>query len=421
MDRLNVVVRTGYPDFLDLPWHVPLADWEHERLVTVVTGIHRHVVRFVQYPDGMFALKELPGDLAAHEFDTLTWMAEEELPAVTAVGGVYGRHTPDGTALPDVVITEHLAFSLPYRALFVGPSMPDLHGKLLEAFAELLVRLHLAGLWWGDCSLSNTLFRRDAGLLSAYLVDTETAEVREQLTDGQREHDLILAEENVLGELLDLAAGETLQPDVDPVETVHRVRAIYEALWQELTSDEVFSSNERYRIAERLSRLNDLGFDVERIHLTSEGEGYRLALDPHVVEPGHHRRRLARLTGLHVQENQARRMLNDIATQCSLRAAQTGVEISVQAGSLRWLTETYEPTLAMVPPELRLRLDPPEIYHQILEHRWFLSEQAGRDVGLDVAVESYVNEFLSNAPAEGRVLEGEDTAAMIRLPLDPSE
>src|SRR4029078_9599602 len=122
--------------------------------------------------------------------------------------------------LDAVLITRHLDYALPYRALFSGHAVPDLRTHLLNAFAELLVRLHLGGFFWGDCSLSNTLFRRDAGALSAYLVDAETGEPTEQLRDGQRSHDLLVAEDNVAGELLDLeAAAVGLPPDLDPHET----------------------------------------------------------------------------------------------------------------------------------------------------------------------------------------------------------
>ena len=69
----------------------------------------------------------------------------------------------------------------------------------------LLVRLHLAGFFWGDVSLSNTLFRRDAGAFAAYLVDAETGELHDRLSDGQREHDLDIARVNIAGELMDLA------------------------------------------------------------------------------------------------------------------------------------------------------------------------------------------------------------------------
>ncbi len=75
---------------------------------------------------------------------------------------------------------------------------------MANALALLLVRLHLLGFWWGDCSLSNTLFRRDADQFAAYLVDAETGEFQTRLTDGQREHDLEISLFNVAAELEDL-------------------------------------------------------------------------------------------------------------------------------------------------------------------------------------------------------------------------
>ena len=220
------------------------------------------------------------------------------------------RHEPEA-----VLITRHLDFSLPYRLLFSGPGVADLRNSLLDALAELLVRIHLAGFFWGDCSLSNTLFRRDAGTLSAYLVDAETGDLHPQLSTGQRAHDLQIAEENVAGELLDLEAADVGLPSgLDPLETAAEVPRRYEALWSELTREDVFGPDETYRIDERLRRLNELGFDVEEVQLVGDAGGQTLRLNPQVVEPGHHRRRLHTLTGLDVQENQARRLLNDLAT-----------------------------------------------------------------------------------------------------------
>ena len=68
---LQLLARTGNPDFLDLPWEQPLDLWEHERIVEVVRGIHRHVVRFVDYDGRIYALKELPERLARREYGLL--------------------------------------------------------------------------------------------------------------------------------------------------------------------------------------------------------------------------------------------------------------------------------------------------------------------------------------------------------------
>jgi Domain of unknown function (DUF4032)/Lipopolysaccharide kinase (Kdo/WaaP) family len=399
----RLVARTGHPDFLDLPWEEPLEEWTSVRLVEVERGIGRHVVRFVDYDGALYALKELPPRLAEREYRLLRGLAEVGLPAVESVGIVTNR----GETEEAVLITRYLDFSLPYRLVLQRRVLPAPLESLLDAYAELLVRLHLTGFYWGDCSLSNALFRRDAGALSAYLVDAETAESHEQLSQGQRLHDLEIAQENLVGELLDLEEELGREGERDPFELADEVGLRYRGLWAELTSDEVFALDEQFRVNERLRRLNDLGFDVDEIEVQRTAEGYRLELHSQVVEPGHHRRLLRRLTGLIAQENQARRLLNDItAFRAQLeRSGKRPVSDAALAG--RWLTDMFEPTIAAIPEELWGKREAAELYHELLEHRWYLSERAGRDVGLDKAIRSYAD-TLRTAPDERRVVVGEN-------------
>jgi len=380
---------------------VPLEDWESERIVNLIRGISRHVVRFVEYDGALYALKELPERPARREYTLLRRLEGQGLPVVEAVGLVTER--PDD--LDAVLITRHLEYSLPYRALFAGRAIPDLRTHLLNALAELLTRLHLRGFFWGDCSLSNTLFRRDAGALSAYLVDAETGELHGRLSDGQRSYDIEIAQTNVVGELLDVEAEVGLPEGLDPDEVGDEVVRRYETLWYELTREETFAADERYKLDERLHRLNELGFDIEEIQLEANGGGYTLQLDPHVVEPGHHRHRLLRLTGLDAEENQARRMLNDIARfrEAVERREKRTLPEAVVAAS--WRDEIFEPTVAAVPEELWVHLPAAEVFHQVLEHRWFLSERAGKDVGIGEAVRDYVLSVLPRKPAERVVID----------------
>jgi hypothetical protein len=264
--------------------------------------------------------------------------------------------------------------------------------------------LHLGGFFWGDCSLSNSLFRRDAGGLTAYLVDAETAEAHPTLSDGQRRHDIAIAEENLVGELLDVEAAQRLPEGLDPEQTAADLCGVYDALWSELTREEVFGAEEGYRIAERLRRLNALGFDVEEIELVAAPEGYRLRLEPRVVEPGHHRRRLLMLTGLDVEENQARRLLNDLTEFRAQLERTQGREVAESVAAYRWLNEVWEPALTAVPEELRGKLQPAEVYLEILNHKWFMSAGAGHDVGMDDAIASYVDNVLRFVPDERAIL-----------------
>jgi hypothetical protein len=404
--EFQLVARTGHSTFLDLPWDEPLEQWQSERFVTLIRGISRHVVRFVEYDGALYALKELPERPARREWTLLRRLESQSLPVVEAVGIVTGRGELDA-----VLITRHLEYSLPYRALFAGAAIPDLRRHLLNALVELLTRLHLRGFFWGDCSLSNTLFRRDAGALTAYLVDAETGELHGSLSDGQREYDLDIAQTNVIGELLDVDAEVGLPADLDPDETGAEIVRGYEALWGELTREEVFGADERFKVDERLHRLNALGFDVEEIQLDSTPAGYRLRLDPHVVEPGHHRHRLLRLTGLDAQENQARRMLNDLARYREALERTENRTLPESVVASRWRDEVFEPTVAAVPDELWGRLPAAEIFHQVIEHRWFLSEQARKDVGIAEAVRKYVSSELPTRPPERVILAVDEDAA----------
>jgi tRNA A-37 threonylcarbamoyl transferase component Bud32 len=382
---------------LTLPWREPLEQWTDERIQEIPQrGISRHVVRFVAEGGDFYALKEIPERYARREYQLLRHLKELGIPAVEVLGAVVER--PDD--LDAVLVTRFLDYSSSFRALFANPRGGHLTDRLLDAQVELLARLHLAGFVWGDCSLSNTLFRFDAGALSAYLVDAETAEVHERLSDGQRRYDLDVAFERVAGELLDLQAGEMLSEDVDPVEVASSLVARYDALWCELTSEEVMQPHEqRYRIADRIRRLNDLGFDVDEVELIEDaGGGNRLKLTTRVAEPGHHRRDLFARTGLDVQENQARRLLADIASFRAWMEQVEGRRVPEVVAAARWLTEVYQPVVDGIPAHLRSRLDPPEVFHEILEHRWFLSEGAGRDVGTTAAARDYFSRVLPEVP-----------------------
>ncbi|MGI8624423.1 MAG: DUF4032 domain-containing protein, partial [Solirubrobacteraceae bacterium] len=313
------------------------------------------------------------------------------------------------------LITRHLQFSLPYRALFSRTLHTNTANRLVDALPALLVRLYLAGFSWGDCSLSNTLFRRDAGAFAAYLVDAETGDLHPQLSDGQRAYDLEIARVNIIGEMFDLEAGELLHESVDPFVTGAQLVARYTQLWSELTEPEDFEQGERYRIDARIRRLNSLGFDVAELDISTDFDGQRVQIQPKVVDPGHHARRLLRLTGLDVEENQARRLLNDLDTY---RAASNQQREDEEIVAHQWLTTVFEPFLRAVPRDLRGKLEPAEVCHEGLEHRWFLSERAGRDVGLSTAGDSYVADVLALKPDEKAVLGTrpgaglEDTAEM---------
>jgi hypothetical protein len=405
---LELTASRPDPALLDLPWSVPLEDWPADRLAALPRGISRHTVRFVRVSNRVLAVKEIKVDLARREYAMLRNLERMDLPCVEPFGVVSGRVTADGLPLDACLLTRHLQYSLPYRALYSQALRPDTAQRLIDALAVLLVRLHLAGFWWGDVSLSNTLFRRDAGAFAAYLVDAETGELRPTLSTGQREHDLEIARVNIAGELMDLEAGGFLEEVADPLEVSEGIVDRYRKLWSALTESERFETGDRWRVEERIRRLNDLGFDIDELAMSTDLDGTTIQIQPKVVDAGHHSRRLLRLTGLDVEENQARRLLNDLD---SYRAATDRQNEDEELVAHEWLVAVYEPSVRAVPRELAGKLEPAELFHEVLEHRWYMSERAGTDVPIRLAVRDYIDQVLPAKPDEKAVL-GVDTVEM---------
>lgn len=364
-------------------------------------GLSRHTVRFAHLGDHVIAIKETLLDLAKREYEVLKKLEKLDVPCVEPFAIISNRKDEAGNELPAVLITRHLKFSLPYRAMWSQGLRDQTANRLVDALALLLVRLHLAGFFWGDVSLSNTLFRRDAGRFAAYLVDAETGQLFEgRLSNGQRENDLEIARVNIAGELMDLLASGKAQ-DIDPNSVSQRIVDKYNELWKELTATEVFDEAERWRISKRVKRLNELGFDIEELSIVKDDDGHTVKIQPKVVDAGHHARRLLLLTGLDVEENQARRLLNDI-DQYKLANARPGADEEVMAHE--WLSNVFEPVIGSIPSEFTGRLEPAELFHEVLEHRWYVSEDKGTDVPLVEAVRSYVSDVLSKRRDEATYL-----------------
>ncbi|AIY16488.1 DUF4032 domain-containing protein [Pimelobacter simplex] len=392
---LHVVAARTDPALFRLPWSRPLADWEDWYVVPLPLGLSRHVVRVVQVNRQFIAVKETAEPIALREYHLLRDLQRLDQPAVVPRGVVTGRVSGSGEPLPAALLTEHLHYSLPYRTLFQRGLRAEQVPALVDALVVLLVRLHLAGFFWGDVSLSNALFRRSAGGFSAFLVDAETGELRSHLSDAMREHDVTVGVENIFAELMDLQASGDTDIDVDGQEVVAQLADRYHALWDELTAAEEFGTDEWYRVEQRIARLNDLGFDVDELDVQTDSD--RVRIQPKVVEAGHHRRELRELTGLVAEDSQARKLLNDLAAY----TAHFGYDDEDrETVARRWLTTIYTPIVALLPPELRRAIAPAEYFHEVMEHRWALSDEAGHEVDIFDSARDYVANVLPHRPPD---------------------
>jgi hypothetical protein len=153
------------------------------------------------------------------------------------------------------------------------------------------------------------------------------------------------------------------------------------------------------------------------MEVVADDDGDRLRLVPRVVESGYHQDRLFALTGLWAGANQARRLLDDIRRFGTELQARTGRMPPENIVAVRWLDQVFEPTIGAIPPTLVGKLQAPEIFHQLLEHRWFESERRGRDVSMHEALATYVPDVLAPAPDEHLEL-GSPTAELFLGDLD---
>lgn len=399
--RVHVARPSEHAAIAELPFREPLDTWNMANVHDVI-GLHRHVVKLVEYDAISYVVKELPEHLAMREYRLLREIADAGLPTAEMVAVITDRTDPDGRPSREgMIVTRHLDYSLPYRSLLMGRGLeiPYLGDRVLDALVVLLVRIHLAGFFWGDCSLSNTLFRRDAGALQAYIIDVETAEHHERLTPGQRQFDLMIATDNVAGGLLDLQSAGRLAAGIDPIEVALAIADRYESLWNEITFESTAAVGDVIPMRQRLERLHELGFDVEEMELVTSDDGVTVKFIPKVVEHGHHAERLATLTGLVAGENQARRMLNDIQEYAAHLHARSGRQVPFNIAAVRWLDRVFEPAIASIPPDLLDRLEAAEIFHQLLEHRWYMAERSGAEVAMVDVVADYLR-LLTEAPAE---------------------
>lgn len=381
----DLTIRPGHPDFLDLPWTEPLETWDSPRLVDLPRGISRHVVRFVAYRQGIYAVKQLPERAALRDYEALRTLEDRDAPAVTAVGLVTGRD-PDPTAEPAAaLITRYLDYSFSFRELLQGPGFGVHRVQLLDAFASLLVELHLAGCFWGDCSLSNTLYRWDADSLETRMVDAETATLFEVLTDGRREEDLEIMTENVAGGMGDIAAERGVPLDEADLALGLDIAGRYRGLWDELSAVWVVDTNDQYKIAERVARINDLGFNVDDLTVSST-QG-KLVINVRVGGRSFHTNRLKELTGLEAAERQAAQILDDLYYYTAKYATDTPATIA----AIRWRVDAFEPVMERL-RSLSGVADAVQAYCDLLHHRYLMSVEAQQDVGTEAAFGSWIEQ-----------------------------
>lgn len=392
-------IRTGNPDFLDLPWESSVDFWESDRVVEMPVGIHRHPVTFVAYEEGVFVIKEMPWSLASSEYEVLLALEDVSTRTAEAVGLARRQWLDEMEEPSAAVITRYVRHAFPYRNLLMGPGFGPRRDQMSDAVAGLLVELHLAGCFWGDCSLSNVLYRYDAGEIEAIMIDAETSELHPSLTDGQRSQDLEIMRVNLAGEMADIAAMSGVDLDAADLGLGENITMRYEALWHELQRDLIISRDEGYRIRERIERLNELGFSVQDVEIEPTEAGNIVRMTTHVGGRTFNSDRLRAMTGVDASENQARVVLGDLNYYLA-KEGFTSTASGKSVGTFKWLTNWFEPLTSRI-SEIWYGDDSVQGYCDFLRHRMVLATERGRDVDNEEAFEDWVRSGFPGFPARG--------------------
>jgi hypothetical protein len=270
---------------------------------------------------------------------------------------------------------------------------------MLDAVAGLLVELHMAGCYWGDCSLSNVLYRFDGGGIEAIMIDGETSEIHPSLSTGQRLQDIEIMRENLAGEMSDIAAENEQPLEIADLELGEDVARRYMGLWAELTDELVISRSDAYRIRDRVKRINDLGFSIEDIEIEPTEAGDVVRMTTRVGGRTFNSDRLRELTGVEASENQARILLGDLNYYLAKHGDNSATRKSV--GTFKWLTNSFEPITEEIrkiwPGE-----SPTQGYCDFLNHRMRLATDRGLDVTNDEAFASWVSNGFPGFTLDGK-------------------
>ncbi|GLP73874.1 LPS kinase [Mycobacterium antarcticum] len=413
-------LRAPTPGLLGLPWDRPLSEWvvPDVPLRDIAVGASRHLVKFVDVDGHLWAVKDMPPRIAVKEYDVLRRLEDMGLPAVHPAGLVLQPEFETA-----ILVTRYLEGSWQYRRLFMRlpPDQTKHRARLLDAMAGLLVELHRHGVFWGDCSLANTLFSRDGQLLQAWLVDAETSEVHPSLSRGQRGYDLDILVENVAEGLVDLAERVGLPEESHEtlIAEAEQVRVRYDSLWDLLHAEPVFGFDDRYRIEGTIRRLNELGFAVDELSLQPDsGDPSRLRVRVAVGDRRYHAQRLQELTGLDVGEGQAAILLGDIHAYQGQLCRETGDDVDESTAARLWVMEVLTPYEQLALEALGYKGTAIQAYCDLLEVRWLLSERAGRDVGTNRALAALAGDVMPTDSAAQMAVAEVPTAPFAVLSMD---
>ena len=149
---------------------------------------------------------------------------------------------------------------------------------------------------------------------------------------------------------------------MDPIRSSKGVITRYRRLWAALNEPKILDPKDRHAVEKAMRSLQDLGFAVEEVEVALDGEKGILKFVPKLVAAGYHQARLKQILGIDAEELQAKRLL---ASFDRYRSREATPKPLVEESARRWLTDVYDHVIKQIPDELRGRVEPAQMFHEI--------------------------------------------------------
>ena len=363
----------------NLPWHLPLEKWKRPsvRFIEIRSGLSRHVVRFVERKGMRFAIKETSFESAVREYDQYLRLRALGIPTLEPLGVV--RRSEGIATVPTIagrqyheqctgyLITAVMEHVVPDSFLFRRGFSTANRRRIWDAIIRLFVEMHLNGVYWGDASLANMLIlfgnEHVPGLgqrthLTAVLADAETVELHPVISPSLRNADVGFFLESMQWTEADLRASGVVR---DPVMTRDDLQYVLQEYTRRIAVEQEMRSFELVTL-----------IDVDRLLGNFDVAGYGALLLRHIHE---HK--------WFVSE-------------------RLGKEISLEDAAGDWYREVFKPVCRLFKeyglPDFFPEKTAASLYVEIMEHKYFMSQHEGRDVGLVRALNDYATRFTAQEP-----------------------
>ncbi|WP_337866214.1 DUF4032 domain-containing protein [Ignavibacterium sp.] len=369
MNKKNLVINIlpeYYQELIDLSWDKPLEQWNSKQInfLEIRKGISKHTVRFIRTKSFSFAIKQTNPINAYFENESLIRLLQNGIHALIPVGYIFYKQNlfmkdsdPDNVLAFLITILEEK--SIPHSILFGWDFNKQNRKLIFEASAELLANLHFNNIFWGDASLSNILVKfikikdengRASTELKAFLADAETVSFLKNISDEQKRIDFDSFKNSIDEIILTLSDKDFLYSPED---------------------------DKKYFVESYLKHFSLL----QKTNQFEETTGLKV------------KKHFYKIT----DQNSIDSIIKQIEEHKWYMSENAKKEIDIKTAAEDWIKNIYEPTINEFNDfkifDLFPKTNSLKLYVDIMAHKYYISLEQKKDVGISYAIKSYCEKY----------------------------